>query len=208
VKDLARANAFLTALAGCQEPLRNDPLAVALTEALIERQSRYRALHERYGSQACGACPHGGCCRNEFPRVVDLLPRLCVDLPMPVARNADEAFCAFLDGGCGLTPAPLPNICVAFHCGTLQRTGPEGYGAQSMALAAHCEEMARLLTTHLLDNYALFDDEAELDLRSPAVRIAQLARLPLRIATAPAPSGPRKSVPHPADFSHHLLPIV
>lgn len=212
MKDLAAANRFLAAL---DQPAHrtlceNDPLLVALVRELMERQTRYRALQDDYGSPTCSHCPHGGCCTKEMVRVIDLLPRLAVQVAFPKAANPDDNCCAFLDGGCTLTPAPMPNVCVAFHCGTLARGGPEGFGDQIERLADHSEDIARVLVSYLRENLMLLQsDGAEIDLSSPAVLVAAVSEGPLTLTHRTKAVRPVKSVPHPSDGAFaRLLPIL
>jgi hypothetical protein len=210
VKDLAAANQFLAALdqpahrALCE----SDVLLVSLVRELIARQTRYRAMQDDHGSAICSHCPHGGCCTKEMVRVIDLLPRLAVQIPLPRALNAEANACAFLGAGCTLTPAPLPNICVAFHCGTLARSGPPGFGEQIERLAQDSEDVARVLVSYLRENFMLLDGEAEIDLRAPAVLVASLVNGSLTFTQREPGSRPLKSVAHPSDDVFTRLPIV
>ena len=185
-------------------------ILVALVTELMERQNRYRLVQEDFGNATCGNCPHGGCCRKEFVRVADLLPRLAVDIAMPIATNEALDACAFLGPqGCLLTPSPLPNICVAFHCPTLVSSGPSGFGEQITQLAQSSEDVALVLQSYLQKNYMLLDAEAEIDLSSPAVEVARLATLPLQLVERVAGKRVCKSVPHPSEGAFaRLLPVL
>ena len=211
MKDLAAANRFLAALdqpahrAMCE----GDSLFVALVRELMARQTRYRALQDDHGSATCSHCPHGGCCTKEMVRVIDLVPRLAVQVPLPRAVNADNACCAFLDEGCTLTPAPMANICVAFHCGTLAHGGPAGFGAQIERLADHSEDIARVVMSYVRENFMLLEGEVEVDLSSPAVLVASLVQAPLTLARRTREPRMQKSVPHPSDGAFaRFLPIL
>ena len=211
MKDLATANRFLAAL---DQPTHRalcegDALFVSLVHELMERQTRYRDLQNDHGDATCSHCPHGGCCTREMVRVIDLLPRLAVRLPLPQAVNADHNCCAFLGAGCTLTPAPLPNVCVAFQCGTLSRSGPEGFGVQLERVAQHAEDIARVLVSYMRENFMLLEGETEIDLSSPAVLVANLVQAPVVLARRTKGERVQKSVPHPSDGAFaRWLPVL
>jgi len=211
VKDLATANRFLDAL---DQPahralLQADALFTALVRELTDRQTRYRFLQNDHGDATCSHCPHGGCCTKEMVRVLDLLPRLSTDAPLPRAVNANTNCCAFLGAGCTLTPAPLPNICVSFQCGTLSRSGPEGFGTQLEQLAQHAEDIARVMVSYIRENFMLLEGETEIDLMSPAVLVANEVTQPLILLRRTKEKREMKSVAHPSDGAFaRWLPVL
>jgi hypothetical protein len=120
------------------------PIWKTLTAEWTLRQHRYRRVFSTYCASVCHNCLYGGCCKPQFPRLIDLIAYNIQHGSFPQFVQISPTACPFLGSmGCTLLPGPIPGICYDFHCCPVLNNAPSEVRELLALLAEDADRVRR-----------------------------------------------------------------